>query len=139
MLALTDANPPIDIKKLLFKKDNEKDTNALLMKLIKSTTIPKPQKEKVLLALSDAPGSSSKTISIIEKNLGHKVNKIVQFFIVIVVINGVDCCTINKTRCCIIIIICTIWYKTINKTCYKKRFQKTWYRQKNWKNNLVER
>ena len=79
MLALTDANPPMDIKKLLFKKDNEKDTNALLMKLINSTTIPKPQKEKVLLALGDAPNSSSKIISIIEKNLGHKVNKIVPF------------------------------------------------------------
>ena len=79
MLALTDANPPMDIKKLLFKKDNEKDTNALLMKLINSTTIPKPQKEKVLLALTDAPDSSSKIISIIEKNLGHKVNKIVPF------------------------------------------------------------
>ena len=47
LLALTDANPPMDIKKLLFKKDNEKDTNALLMKLINSTTIPKPQKEKI--------------------------------------------------------------------------------------------
>ena len=67
MLALTDANPPMDIKKLLFKNDNEKDTNALLMKLIKSTTIPKPQKEKVLLALSDAPNSSSNIKSIIEK------------------------------------------------------------------------
>ena len=79
MLALTDANPPMDIKKLLFKKDNEKDTNALLMKLIKSTTIKQPQKEKVLLALGDAPNLSSKIISIIEKNLGHKVNKIVPF------------------------------------------------------------
>ena len=49
------------------------------MKLIKSTTIPKPQKEKVLLALSDAPNSSSKIISTFEKNLGHKVNKIVPF------------------------------------------------------------
>ena len=79
MLALTDANPPMDIKKLLFKKDNEKDTNALLIKLINSTTIPKPQKEKVLIALTDAPDSSSKIISLIEKNLGHKVNKIVPF------------------------------------------------------------
>ena len=69
----------MDIKKLLFKKDNEKDTNALLMKLIKSTTIKQPQKEKVLLALGDAPNLSSKIISIIEKNLGHKVNKIVPF------------------------------------------------------------
>ncbi len=69
----------MDIDKLLFKKDNEKDTNALLMKLINSTTIPKPQKEKVLLALTDAPDSSSKIISLIEKNLGHKVNKIVPF------------------------------------------------------------
>ena len=67
----------MDIKKLLFKKDNEKDTDALLMKLINSTTIPKPQIEKVLLALGDAPNLSSKIISIIEKNLGHKVNKIV--------------------------------------------------------------
>ena len=49
LLALTDANPPMDIKKLLFKKDNEKDTNALLMKLINSTTIPKPQKKKYCL------------------------------------------------------------------------------------------
>ena len=73
MFALTDANPPMDIKKLLFKKDNEKDTNALLMKLIKSTTIPKPQKEKVLHALSDAPGSSSKIISIIEKKMGIRL------------------------------------------------------------------
>ena len=79
LLALTDANPPMDIKKLLFKKDNEKDTNALLMKLIKSTTIKQPQKEKVLLALGDAPNLSSKIISIIEKSLGHKVNKIVPF------------------------------------------------------------
>ena len=46
LLALTDANHPMDIKKLLFKRDNEKNTNALLMKLIKSTTIPKPEKEK---------------------------------------------------------------------------------------------
>ena len=79
LFALTDANPPMDIKKLLFKKDNEKDTNALLMKLIKSTNIKQPQKEKVLLALGDAPNLSSKIISIIEKNLGHKVNKIVPF------------------------------------------------------------
>ena len=35
----------MDIKKLLFKKDNEKDPNALLMKLIKSTNIPQHQKE----------------------------------------------------------------------------------------------
>ena len=48
MRALTDANPPMDIKKLLFKKDNEKDPNALLMKLIKSTTIPQPQKRQSL-------------------------------------------------------------------------------------------
>ena len=67
MLALTDANPPMDIKKLLIKKDNEKDANALLMKLINSTTISKPQKEKVLLALTDASESSSKIISLIEK------------------------------------------------------------------------
>ena len=69
----------MDIKKLLFKKDNEKYINALLMKLINSTTITKPQKEQVLLALGDAPNSSSKIISIIEKNLGNKVNKIVPF------------------------------------------------------------
>ena len=69
----------MDIKKLLIKKDNEKDANALLRKLINSTTISKPQKEKVLLALTDAPESSSKIISLIEKNLGHKVNKIVPF------------------------------------------------------------
>ena len=49
LLALPHANPPMDIKKLLFKKDNEKDTNALLMKLIKSTTIKQPQKEKSCL------------------------------------------------------------------------------------------
>ena len=79
MIAVSDANPPIYIKKPLFKKDNEKDSDALLMKLINSTTIPKPQKEKVLLALSDAPNSSSKITSIFEKNLGHKVNKIVPF------------------------------------------------------------
>ena len=75
MLALTDADPSMNIKKLLFKKDNEKDTNALLMKLIKSTNIKQPQKEKVLLALSDAPNSSSKIISIIEKNLVIKLIK----------------------------------------------------------------
>ena len=49
------------------------------MKLINSTTIPKPQKEKVLLALGDVPNSSSIIISMIEKKLGHKVNKIVPF------------------------------------------------------------
>ena len=75
MLALTDANPPMDIKKLLFKKDNEKDSNALLMKLIKSTTIPQPQKDKVLLALSDTPHSSNKIIQIIEKILVIKLLK----------------------------------------------------------------
>ena len=47
--------------------------------MIKSTTIPQPQKEKVLLALTDTPHSSNKIISLIEKNLGHKVNKIVPF------------------------------------------------------------
>ena len=73
MLALTDANPPMDIKKLLFKKDNEKDTNALLIKLINSTNISEPQKEKVLLALSDAPNSTNKIISKIEKILDIKL------------------------------------------------------------------
>ncbi len=65
----------MDIKKLLFKKDNEKDPNALLMKLIKSTTIPQPQKETVLLALSDTPHSSNKIMSIIEKILVIKLIK----------------------------------------------------------------
>ena len=49
------------------------------MKLIKSTTIPQPQKDKVLLALPDTPHSSNKIIKIIEKSLGHKVTKIVPF------------------------------------------------------------
>ena len=75
MLALTDADPSMNIKKTLFKKDSEE----LLRQYIKSTTIPQPQKEKVLLALSDTPHSSNKIISIIEKNLGHKVNKTVPF------------------------------------------------------------
>ena len=74
LLALTDANPPMDIKKLLFKKDNEKDPNALLMKLIKSTTIPQPQKDEVLLALTDTPHSSNKIIKN-EKNLIIKLLK----------------------------------------------------------------
>ena len=63
------------IPKTIFKKDSEE----LLRQLIKSTTIPQPQKEKVLLALTDTPDSSNKIISLIGKNLGHKVNKIVPF------------------------------------------------------------
>ena len=72
---MTDANPPMDIKKILFKKDNEKDPEALLKKLIKSTTIPQHQKEKAMLALTDTPNSSSKIISIIEKILVIKLIK----------------------------------------------------------------
>ena len=65
----------MNIKKTLFKKDPE----ALLMKLIKSTTIPKPEKEKVILALTNTPQSSNQIISIIEKSLGHTVIEIVPF------------------------------------------------------------
>ena len=79
MLALTDADPSMNIKKTLFKTDTEKDPNALLMKLIKSTPIPGPEKEKVMLALTNSPHSSNKIINIIEKNLGQKVTKIVPF------------------------------------------------------------
>ena len=72
---MTDANPSMNIKKTLFKKDNEKDSEALLKKLIKSTTIPEPEKEQVMLALTNNPHSSNKIINIIEKSLGHKVTK----------------------------------------------------------------
>ena len=65
----------MDIKKLLFKKDNEKDPNALLMKLIKSTNIPQHQKEKAQLALTDTPNSSSKILNLIEKVLVIKLIK----------------------------------------------------------------
>ena len=69
MLALTDANPSMNISKTIFKKDSEE----LLRQLIKSTTIPKPEKEKVLLALTNTPHSSNKIISIIEKILVIKL------------------------------------------------------------------
>ena len=62
MLALTDADPSINIKETLFKTDNEKDPDALLMKLIKSTPIPGPEKEKVMLALTNTPHSSNNII-----------------------------------------------------------------------------
>ena len=75
MLALTDSNPPMNIRKTIAKKDSEE----LLRQLIKSTAIPQPQKEKALLALTDTPHSSSKIINIIEKSSGHKVNDIVPF------------------------------------------------------------
>ena len=71
MLALTDADPSMNIKKTLFKKDSEE----LLRQLIKSTTIPQPQKEKVLLALTDTPNQSNKIISLIEKVLVIKLIK----------------------------------------------------------------
>ena len=58
MLALTDANPSMNISKTILKKDSEE----LLRQLIKSTTIPKPEKEKVLLALTNNPHSSNKII-----------------------------------------------------------------------------
>ena len=63
LLALTDANPSMNISKTILKKDSEE----LLRQLIKSTTIPKPEKEKVLLALTNNPHSSNKIINIIEK------------------------------------------------------------------------
>ena len=75
LLALTDANPSMNISKTILKKDSEE----LLRQLIKSTTIPKPEKEKVLLDLTNNPHSSNKIINIIEKSLGHKVTKIVPF------------------------------------------------------------
>ena len=79
LLALTDAKPSMNIRKTLFKKENEKDSEALLKQLIKSTTIPKPEKEKVLLALTNTPHSSNKVIDIIENHLGHKVTDIIPF------------------------------------------------------------
>ena len=65
----------MNIRKTLFKKDSE----ALLRQLIKSTTIPKQEKEQVLLALTNTPHSSNKILNIIENHLGHKVSDIVPF------------------------------------------------------------
>ena len=75
LLALTDAKPSMNIRKTLFKKDSE----ALLRQLIKSTTIPKQEKEKVLLALTNTSHSSNNTLNTIENHLGHKVSDIVPF------------------------------------------------------------
>ena len=75
LLALTYAKPSLNIRKSLFKNGNEKDAEALLKRLIKSTTIPKPEKEKVMLALTNTPHSSNKIINIIEKNLVIKLLK----------------------------------------------------------------
>ncbi len=65
----------MNIRKTIFKKDSE----ALLRQLIKSTTIPKQEKEKVLLALTNTSHSSNNILSIIENHLGHKVSDIVPF------------------------------------------------------------
>ena len=47
--------------------------------MIKSATIPKQEKEKVLLALTNTSHSSNKILHIIENHLGHKVSDIVPF------------------------------------------------------------
>ena len=79
MLDLTNAKPSMNIRKSLFKKENENDSEALLKRLIKSTTIPKSEKEKVLLALTNAEHSSNQIINKIEKKLGHKVHDLIPF------------------------------------------------------------
>ena len=66
---MTDANPSMNIKKTLFKKDNEKDPEALLKKLIISTTLPEPEKEKAMLALANTPHTSNTIINIIETKI----------------------------------------------------------------------
>ena len=47
--------------------------------MIKSTTIPKQEKEKVLLALTNTSHPSNNVLNIIENHLGHKVSDIVPF------------------------------------------------------------
>ena len=77
LLAPTDAKPSLNIRTLLFDKENKNDSYALLRRLIKSTKIPKAEKEQVLLALTNDAHSSNKIINTIEKHLGHKVSDII--------------------------------------------------------------